>query len=91
MKSLAISDQKKKLNLKEFFDNINARNSSLIKIKKNIIRLLSELVENKIIHNEVRLVLKSGKKKDQLIKSLTTSDITRRINHIKFHEKIENF
>ena len=49
------------------------------------------MVENKIIHNEVRLVLKSGKKKDQLIKSLTTSDITRRINHIKFHEKIENF
>lgn len=49
-----------------------------------------KLVENKIIYNEVGVVLKSGKKKDQLIKNLTTSDITRRIEHIKFHEKIKN-
>ena len=91
MKSLAVHEQEKRLDLGEFFNKINVPNNQLIQIKKNIIQLLNELVENKIIHNEVRLVLKSGKKKDQLIKSLTTSDITRRINHIKFHEKIENF
>lgn len=89
MKSLAISDQKKKLNLKEFFDNINARNSSLIKIKKNIIRLLSELVENKIIQNEVEIILKSGKKKDTLIQKLTSSDITRRIKYLQFYEILQ--
>ena len=91
MKSLAVHKQEKLLNLDEFFNKVNVSNNQLIKIKKSIIQLLNELVENKIIHNEVRLVLKSGKKKDQLIKSLTTSDITRRIKHIKFHEKIENF
>ena len=49
MKSLAISDWEKRLDLEEFFNSINVRNSDLIRIKKNIIRLLSELVENKII------------------------------------------
>jgi hypothetical protein len=44
------------------------------------------LVENKIIHNEVIIQLKSGKKKNLLINTLTTSEITRRIKYIKFYE-----
>ena len=82
MKSLAVSDQKKRLNLEEFFNKINVRNDPLIKIKKNVIRLLSELVKNKIIRNEVEIILKSCKKKDTLIQKLTSSDITRRIKYI---------
>ena len=62
MKSLAVSDQKKTLDIEEFFTTINVRNDPLIQIKKNLIRLLSELVENKIIQNEVEISLKSGKK-----------------------------
>lgn len=77
MKSLAVSEQKKRLDLEEFFNTINVRNDPLNQIKKNIIQLLSELVENKIIQNEVEVVLKSGKKKYHLIKNLTISDITR--------------
>ena len=76
MKSLAVPEQEKRLDLDKIFNRVNVANN--------------QLIENKIIHNEVRLVLKSGKKKDQLIKNLTTSDITRRIKHIKFHEKIDN-
>lgn len=63
MKSLAVSGRKKRLYLEKFFNTINVRNDPLIQIKKNIIQLLSELVKNKIIHNEVEIVLKSGKKK----------------------------
>ena len=88
MKSLAVSEQKKRLDLEEFFNTINVRNDPLNQIKKNIIQLLSELVENKIIQNEVEVVLKSGKKKYHLIKNLTTSDITRRIKYIQLHEII---
>ena len=62
MKSLAVSDQKKRLNIEEFFNTINVRNDPLIQIKKNLIRLLIELVENKIIQNEVEISMKSGKK-----------------------------
>ena len=36
MKSLAVSDQKKKLDLEEFFNTINVRNDPLIQIKKNM-------------------------------------------------------
>jgi hypothetical protein len=86
IKSLAVSDQKKRLYLEEFFNTINVRNDPLNQIKKNIIQLLSELVEIKIIQNEVEVVLKSGKKKYHLIKNLTTSDITRRIKYIQLHE-----
>lgn len=86
MKSLAVSGEKKRINLEEFFNTINVRNDPLIQIKKNLIRLLSELVKNKIIQNEVEILLKSGKKKYYLIKNLTTSDITRRIKYIQLHE-----
>jgi len=89
MKSLAVSDQKKRLYLEEFFNTINVRNDPLNQIKKNIIKLLSELVENKIIQNEVEVLLKSGKKKYHLIKNLTTSDITRRIKYIQLHEILQ--
>ena len=86
MKSLAVSDQKKRLDLEEFFNPINVRNTDLVQIKKNLIQLLSELVEYKIIQNNVEIVLKSGKNKDHLIQNLTTSDITRWIKYIQFHE-----
>lgn len=51
--------------------------------------MLNKLVENKILYNEVVIVLKSGKK-HVLIKNLTISDITRRIKHIKFTEILKN-
>jgi hypothetical protein len=90
MKSLSVREPEKRLDLDEFFKRVNLPNKQLIQIKKSIIQLINELIENQIIHNEVGIVLKSGEKKDQLIKNLTTSDITRRIKHIKFHEKIKN-
>lgn len=86
MKSLAVSKSEKTLDLEEFFILINLRNNQLIKIKKNIIQLLNELVENKIIQNAVEIVLKSGKRKNRLIQNLTLSDITRRIKYLKFYE-----
>ena len=55
MKSLAVSDQTKRLDLEEFFNTINVRNNPLIQIKKNIIQLLNELVENKIIQNKIKV------------------------------------
>ena len=63
MKSLAVSEREKTLDLQEFFNPINFRNNQLIQIKKSILQLLNELVENKIIQNEVEVILKSGKKK----------------------------
>ena len=62
MKSLAVSDQKKRVGLEELFNTISVRNDPLIQIKKNLIRLLLELVKNKIIQNKVEILLKSGKK-----------------------------
>ena len=52
----------KKLDLEGFFRPINVQNNPLIQIKKNIVRLLNELVKNKIIQNEVVILSKSGKK-----------------------------
>ena len=90
IKSLAVSEREKTLNLEEFFNRINLPNNQLIQIKKSLIQLLSKLVENKIIQNEVKIILKSGQKKDRLIKDVTTSDITRRIKYLKFTENIKN-
>jgi len=91
LKSLAVHAQEKKLNLDKFFDQVNVPNKQLVKIKKNIVKLLNELVESRIVDDEIVLVLKSDGKKDLLIKNLTTSDITRRIKYIEFNEKIQKF
>jgi hypothetical protein len=91
MKSLAVSEREKRLDLQEFFNkvSISIPNNHLIQMKKNIIRLLNELVGNNILQNKIEIELKSGKNKDHLIQNLTTSDITRRIKYIKFHEKMK--
>jgi len=91
MKSLAVSERGKRLDVEEFFNkvSISIPNNRLIQIKKNIIKLLNELVENNIIQNKIAIEWKSGRNKDHLIQNLTVSDITRRIRYIKFHEKIK--
>ena len=91
LRSLAVLERKKVLDINEFFNIINVPNKHLTKIKKNIIQLLNELAENRIIKNKLVVVLKSGKKKSLVIKDLTTSDITRRVQYIKFDENIKNF
>lgn len=75
MKALAVSAQEKTLDLQEFFNKINVPNKYLIGIKESIIELLKELVKDKIIHNQLEIILKSGKKKEVLITFLTASDI----------------
>ena len=90
MKSLAVSEREKRLDLEEFFNPINVRNTDLIQIKKTILQLLRELVENQIIHNQLEIVLKSGKKKEVWIKKLTASDIRRRIKYLNFTENIRD-
>ena len=88
IKSLATSERNKTLDLEEFFNTISLSNNQLIQIKKNIIQLLNNLVENMIIKNGIEILLKSGKKINRLIRDLSTSDITRRIKLIKFYEII---
>lgn len=63
MKSLAVRAKEKIFDSEEFFNPINVRNDDLIKIKENIIQLLKELVKEKIIYNQLEIVLKSSKKK----------------------------
>ena len=64
MKSLTVSEREKRLDLREFFNPINYQNTALVQIKKNIIKLFNELVENEIIQNKVKIILKSGKNKN---------------------------
>lgn len=63
MKALAVNEPKKILDLQEFFNTINVSNKRLSEIKESLIQLLKELVKDKIIHNQLEIVLKSGKKR----------------------------
>ena len=63
LKSLAVKEQEKIFDVEDFFNTISVRNNQLIKIKENIIQLLKELLKDKIIHNRLEIVFKSGKKK----------------------------
>ena len=90
IKSLSVSGRLKTLDLEEFFKKIKLPNNNrLIAIKKITLQLLNELSENKIIENELKIVLKKGMGKNMSIKDLTISDITRRIKHIQLYEIIK--
>jgi hypothetical protein len=90
IKSLAVSGRQKTLDLEEFFKIIKLPNNNrLIIIKKIILQLLKELSKNKVIENELEIVLKSGCAKNMPIKDLTIFDLTRRIQHIKLYEIIK--
>ena len=62
----------------------------MIGIKESIIELLKELVEDKIIYTQLKIILKSGRKEEVLIKSLTSADITQWIKSLKFTENLKN-
>ena len=78
------------MDLEEFFNSIHVRNNRLIVIKESLIRLLRTLMKDKIIHNQLEIVLKSGKKKHVLIIYLIASNIIQRIKHLKFTKNIKN-
>lgn len=90
IKSLSVSGLKKTLDIEEFFKKIKLPNNTLlVSIKKIMLQLLNELSENKFIHNEVEILLKSGRARNMPIKDLTISDITRRIKYIKLYETVQ--
>ena len=67
---------------------MNISNNNLIKVKKQIIYLLKELVEYQIIHNQLEIISKSGSRKQIPIEYLTISNITRRVKYLRFSENI---
>ena len=89
LRALAVENQEKILDLEEFFNTVSVPNKRLTQLKLDLIQLLVELVKSNIIRNEIEIVLKSGKKRSALVGFLTTSDITRRVKHIKFYEKVK--
>ena len=89
IKALTVSDQKKILDLQEFFNAINVSNKRLVIIKESILYLLKALVKDKIIHNQIEILFKNSKKEEVLIEFLTASDIKRRIKYLKFTENIK--
>ena len=83
--------QNKSLDLEKLFSIVNVSNTNLIKIKKQTIKLLKELVKHKIIHNQLETIYKRARKKQILLESITVFNITRRIKYLNFSENIDNF
>lgn len=77
MEVLAINTKTKLLNFQDLFSVLKVLNNNLINIKKQIIYLSKELVEYKIIHNQLKILYKSDSKKQIVIEYLTISNIIR--------------
>lgn len=88
IQSIAIKDQQKTFDLEEFFNQVSVSSSRMIQIKKKIIQLIKELVENKSIEPELQIIYKNGNEKQVQIEKLTTSRINKRIKYLKFNEII---
>ena len=77
MRSLAVPCKIKTLDFENFFNTVVDKQigqDSLIQIKKNIIKLLSELVRSKIITDDAKIVMKNGIEINVLIHELTVSN-----------------
>ena len=86
IKSFAIIEYEKELNLEEFFNSIQIQNKHLKKVKLKLIELLKILVQLEIIENRIDIFSKKGKQVCCYIKDLKMSQITKRIKVIKFYE-----
>ena len=62
-------------------------NAQLRKVKKNIIQLFKELVDNNIIEQELKLVTKTGNETTILVQNITLSHLTARLKFIQINEK----
>ena len=90
LKALAVSDQEKTMNMEQYFNEINICSDQLPKIKENIVQLLKELLENKIIYDHLIIEFKSNRREEVSIKSLIAFDLSRRIKYLRFVENIKN-
>ena len=73
IKALATNTETKLLDLQELFSVVNASNNNLIKLKRQIINLLKELLAYQIIHSQLEIVFKNGSRKQVSIEHLTIS------------------
>jgi hypothetical protein len=90
IKSLLVRDQKKTFDLEELFNQVSLSSSQIVRIKKQFVRLLKELVEQKIIESELQIIYKNGTQRQIKVEELTVRIITRRIQYVKFNEIIKN-
>lgn len=86
MQALATNPRKKCFDLQEYFNQVSVAGNRMVVIKKEIIRLLTELSTNNIIEPELEIVYKSGKEKQIQIKELNTFILNRRIHYLKLYE-----
>ena len=61
IQAFAVNQQQKIFDLEEFFNQVSFPNSYMIQIKKSIIQLLNELVDNQIIQTELEIIPKKEK------------------------------
>ena len=73
IKALATNTETKLLDLQELFSVVNASNNNLIKLKRQIINLLKELLAYQIIYSQLKIVFKNGSRKQVSIEHLTIS------------------
>lgn len=83
-------DQKKTFDFQEFFDQVSVKSSHMIQIKKSMIQLVDELVEEELIQLELQIIYKNWKKRQIRIEELTNCIISKRIQYFKFNEIIKN-
>lgn len=48
-------------------------------------------MKHEISHNQLKIIYKSGRKKQIILEFITVSNITQRVKYLKFSENIGNF
>jgi hypothetical protein len=62
----------------------------MVRIKKEFVQLLKELVEQKFIEPEFQIIYKNGTQRQIRVEELTLNRINRRIRYVKYNEIIKN-
>ena len=90
IQTLAVKQTQKIFDLEEFLFRVSLPNPYIIQLKKTIIQLLNELVDNQLIENNLEIITKKGTNRHISIKDLTFYNLNGQIKYLKFTENIKN-
>jgi hypothetical protein len=89
IRGLATNSLTKILFFDEFLNKLNVQNKQLVELKKNFLHLLTILINEDLIEDDIKIAFKSGRIKETKISNLLVSDVTRRILQVSLKEKFK--
>jgi hypothetical protein len=89
--TISVESTQKIFYLSQFLEQLKLSSKKIIKIKQDLIFLIKELVEQRIIQSNIKIIYKSINSQDLDLdrNKLNIKQLTKRVNYLLFYEKLD--